>query len=141
METARVEIGRRDRLVLGDLQRSRDGEVLSMVVSAELKDLTARREVMAHYGNGFADLALFFSGLALKWRGWSGTKVYESVEGDLLFEAAHTGSHVELAFTLQDPSLHESWSVRGKLTLDPGEELTDVSEDLNELLMPPQPAP
>ncbi|TLM86291.1 hypothetical protein FDW83_00580 [Pseudarthrobacter sp. NamE2] len=113
-----------------------------MVVTAELKDLTARRGMVAHYGNGFADLAGFFADLAVNWRGWSGPKRYESVEGDLLLEAAHTGSHVELAFTLQDPSLHDIWSVRGKLTLDPGEELTDVSENLKELFAPPQrPAP
>ena len=41
METDGDEIGRRDRLLFGDLQRSRDGEVLSMVVTAELKDVTA----------------------------------------------------------------------------------------------------
>lgn len=68
--------------------------------------------------------------------------MYVSVEGDLSLEAAHTGSHVELAFTLQDPSFHDSWSVRGKLTLDPGEELTGISENLINLFAYPQrPAP
>ena len=75
METDRVEVGRRDQLVFGDLQRSRDGEVLSMVVTAELKDLTAHREVAAHYGNGFEDLARFLTGLAEHWRGWIGAKM------------------------------------------------------------------
>lgn len=64
--------------------------------------------------------------------------MYESLEGDLRLEAAHTGSHVELAFTLQDPSFHDSWSVRGKLTVNPGEELREVSEDLIDLLAPSQ---
>ena len=138
METAKVDVGRPERLTFGDVQRAPDGVVLSMVVAAELNGLTARREVVSHYKNGFNDLALFFTDLAEHWRGWSGTKNYRSVEGDLLLQADHTGSHVELHFTLQDPEFHNSWSAWGKLTLDAGEELTRVSEDLQNLFSPPQ---
>ncbi|WP_248761600.1 DUF6228 family protein [Pseudarthrobacter sp. SSS035] len=125
-----VEIGRRERLTFGDVQRGPDGELLSMSVSVELENLRARREVTAHYELGFADLCGFFTDLAGHWQGWSGTRAYKSLEGDLLLEAAHTGSHIELSFTLQDPSFHDSWSVRGKLTIDSGEELMRVTENL-----------
>ncbi|WP_426939102.1 DUF6228 family protein [Pseudarthrobacter sp. S3] len=138
METVRVEVGRPERLTFGDVQRGSDGVVLSMVVAAELNGLTARRDVVSHYKNGFDDLALLFTDLAEHWRGWSGTKDYRSIEGDLLLQADHTGSHVELHFTLQDSEFHNSWSARGKLTLDAGEELARVSEDLKKLFSPPQ---
>jgi hypothetical protein len=142
METATVEIGRSpERLILTDVQRGPDGVAFSMVVGVELGSLTTGREVVAHSRSGFADLPVFFADLAENWRGWSGTRTYESLEHDFLLEAVHTGSHVELSFTLQDPEFHGSWSVRGRLTLDAGEELTRVSADLKELLMPLQPAP
>lgn len=138
MGTDRVEVGRQKQIIFGELQRRPDGEVLSMVVAAELDGLTAGREVAAHYGNGFADLAVFFANLAENWRGWSGTRAYESLENDLLIDAVHTGSHVELSFTLHDPEVPGSWSLRVKLTLDAGEELTRASKDLKELFAPPQ---
>ncbi|WP_455834108.1 DUF6228 family protein [Pseudarthrobacter siccitolerans] len=138
MATDKVEVGRPERLTFSEVQRGPDGVALSMVVTVDLHALTAQREVASHYRNGLEDLSSFFADLAEHWRGWSGTRAHSSLEGDLLLEAAHTGSHVELHFTLQDPSFHDSWSVRGKLTLDPGEELTAVSENLIDLLEPPQ---
>jgi hypothetical protein len=103
-----------------------------------LDNLKARRVVAASYVSGFADLTSFFTSLADHWRGWSGTRTYESIEHDLLLEAAHTGSHVELRFTLQDPQFHDAWSVRGKLTLDAGEELTRAGEEIQELFSTPK---
>lgn len=131
-----VEVGRTQRLTFGDLRREPGGQLLSMTVAVELESLTARREVAASYVSGFADLVGFFTSLVENWRGWSGTRNYESLEHDLLLEAAHTGSHVELWFTLQDPQFHDVWSVRGKLTLDAGEELTRTGEDIQELFRP-----
>ncbi len=142
METTRAEIGRPpERLIFTDVQRGPDGVALSMVVAVELGSLTAGRAVIAPYENGCADLAVYVADLAENWRGWSGTKAYESFEHDFLLSAVHTGSHVELRFTLQDPEFHDAWTVGGKLTLDPGEELTRVSEDLTELLMQERPVP
>lgn len=129
----KVEVGHSQRLIFEDVKRSQGGEPESMLVSVELKDLKGRREVVALYGKGFDDLSEFFEGLAGQWSGWQGFKSYESLEGDLLLEAEHTGSHVELSFALQDPSFPETWCVRGRLTLEPGEELTQVSTALNAL--------
>lgn len=132
----KVDIGRTQRLTFGDLRRDTGGQVLSMTVTVELESLTARREVAASYVSGFSDLAGFFTRLAASWRGWSGTQTYESIEHDLLLEATHTGSHVELRFTLQDPQFHDVWAVRGKVTVDAGEELTRAGEDIQELFGP-----
>lgn len=120
-------------LTFGDLRREPSGEITAVTVN--LENLRARREV---YLYAFTDLTGFFAGLAENWRGWSGTRNYESIEHDLLLEATHTGSHVELHFTLQDPSFHDEWCVRGKLTLDAGEELRRASEDIKDLFGPPQ---
>nr|WP_285247750.1 DUF6228 family protein [Pseudarthrobacter sp. efr-133-R2A-89] len=133
----KVEVGRPQRLTFGDLRREPGGQVLSMTVTVELESLTARREVVASYVSGFADLAGFFTDLGENWRGWIGTRTYESIEHDLLLEAVHTGSHVELHFTLQNLEASSSWSLRGKLTLDAGEELMRGSDDLRELLSHP----
>lgn len=138
MAMDKVEVGRTQRITFGDLRREPGGQMLSMTVTVELASLTARRQVTASYVSGFADLAGFFTSLVENWRGWSGTRTYESIEHDLLLEAAHTGSHVELRFTLQDPQFHDAWSVRGKLTLDAGEELTCAGEDIQELFSPPK---
>lgn len=98
----KVEVGHAQRIIFEDVKRSPVGE--SMVVSVELRDLAARREVAAHYGNGFDDLSKFFNDLAEHWsRGWQGVKAYSSLERDLRLEAEHTGSHVELSFGLEDP--------------------------------------
>lgn len=134
MATDNVEVGRPETLMLGDVQRESSGHVVGLTVTVELEDLRARRQV---YLYGFTDLTGFFAGLTENWRGWSGTRKYESIEHDLLLEAAHTGSHVELRFTLQDPGFQDEWFVRGKLTLEAGEELTRASEDIKDLFSPP----
>lgn len=143
MEFPRVEVGGPSaRLIFTEVHRGPDGVPFSILVAVELGALTAGREVTSHYASGFDDLVLFFADLADSWRGWDGTRTYESMEHDLKLEATHTGSHVELHVTLQDPESSSIWSVRGKLTLAAGEELTRASEDLRGLLgHPPAQAP
>lgn len=133
----KVEIGHTQRLIFEDVERSPVGELESIVVSVELQGLAARREVAAHYGNGFDDLSKFFNDLAEHWFGWRGIKSYSSLERDLQLEAEHTGSHVELTFDLHDPEFpgtSGSWRVRGQLTLEVGEELTQISNAMDEFM-------
>ncbi|MGY4544154.1 hypothetical protein ACVWY0_004097 [Arthrobacter sp. UYNi723] len=130
---ATVRIGRSQRITFDEVSRGSDGEVNSMLVAVELTDLKGHREVAAHYASGFQDLNEFFEDLVEHWTGWPGTKTYTSLEGDLRLTANHTG-HVKLGFTLQDPSFPETWSLRGQLTLDAGEELTQASEAMKRLL-------
>lgn len=121
-----VTIGRSQRITFDEVSRGSDGAAIGMFVEVELTDLKGRREVAAHYASGFHDLSEFFEDLAEHWTGWPGAKTYRSQEGDLQLTASHTG-HVELGFTLQDPSFPEAWSLRGQLTLDAGEELTQAN--------------
>lgn len=135
MATDKVDVGGPGKLTFGDLRREPSGEITGVTVTVDMESLRARREV---YLYGFTDLTGFFAGLAENWRGWNGTRNYESIEHDLLLEATHTGSTVELLFTLQDPSFPDARCVRGKLTLGAGEELTRVSEDIKDLFSPPR---
>lgn len=133
----KVEIGHTQRLIFEDVKRSSVGELESMVVSVELQDLAARREVAAYYGNGFDDLLNFFKDLADHWSGWRGIKSYSSLERDLQLEAEHRGSHVELTFDLHDPEFpgtSGTWCLRGQLTLEPGEELTRINNALDRVM-------
>ncbi|MBO1266445.1 hypothetical protein J1902_00355 [Arthrobacter sp. PO-11] len=83
----KVVIGRSQQLTFEVVQRGSDGEATSLLVSVTLKDLSGHRKVAAHYGKGFDDLSEFFEDLAGHWKGWPGTKSYESLEGDLLLSA------------------------------------------------------
>jgi Family of unknown function (DUF6228) len=131
----KVVVGHSNRIVFDEVKRGDDSEMLSLRVSVELEDLTASRRITPHYANAFDDLRDFFEDLAAHWTGWTGSKHYESLERDLNLRAEHNG-HIQLMFILEDPSFPEEWSVRGKVTLEPGEELTRVSEDIRLLLGP-----
>jgi hypothetical protein len=101
----------------------------SVLVTIAEGDLSARHVVYGASSDGFDSLAAFFTGLAHDWRGWEGERVYESLEHDLRFAAEHDG-HVRLKVRLWQSSDPDGWSVETRLTLEPGEELARVAEDL-----------
>lgn len=138
MAAEKAEMGQPPQLTFANVRRETSGEIAGVTVSVALEGLSARREVYLYTS---ADLRRYFNGLATAWRGWSGTRTYESIEGELLLEARHTGSHVELHFTLQDRLSPKGWCIRGKLTLDAGEELSRASEDIQALFAAPARSP
>ncbi|MGH9198400.1 MAG: DUF6228 family protein, partial [Acidimicrobiia bacterium] len=98
--------------------------------------LSASRTVFYGYTTGFRDLADLFGQLATDWRGWSGVRVWESIEGDLKIEARHQHGHVQLRVTLRHQLINrgnEGWSATADLTLEPGEQLSRIAEDLRTL--------
>lgn len=101
----------------------------SVLVTITESDLTASRVVQGACSGGLDSLAAFFVGLANDWRGWEGERVYESLEHDLRLAAEHDG-HVRLKVRLWQSSDPNGWSVETRLTLEPGEELARVAEDL-----------
>lgn len=130
---ATVTIGRSQQITFSEPIRDSEGEATEVLVAVELPGIRGHRQVAAHYARGFQELAQFFEDLAEHWTGWPGTKTYRSLEGDLQFAASHTGSQIELGFTLQDPEFPETWSLRGRLTLDAGEELSRTAEAIKML--------
>ena len=119
-------------LRFGDVRRARDGSVEYVTAVLEVGGLNARAEVVRNYAQGFDDLVEFFKQLAHDWRGWTGERVWESVEGELLIVAAHRG-HVELDVHLREGA-HRRWSARSTLLIEPGEELSSGARDLADLL-------
>jgi hypothetical protein len=109
---AEVQLGTDDqglRLVADDPGRNREH------IIAELRStgLLATRRVYHGYTQGFSDLANFFAELAADWRGWEGSRSWESVEGDLRVEAQHKFGHVQLRVTVRayGAGLGQRWMV------------------------------
>lgn len=99
--------------------------------------LSASKTVYAHDGSGWRDLTDFFAGLASDWRGWPGVREWASIESDLKIAAGHRYGRVQLQVTLRR-DLAE-WGKRGltacaDLTLEPGEQLSRVAAELQELV-------
>lgn len=105
----------------------------SVLATLRLDGLEAKRRVANNYATGFQDLADFFAGLADDWRGWTGARRWESLEGDLTINARHQRSHVVLKIELRCDRFdwdNDGWRVVGDVTIDPGEQLSRVVRDL-----------
>ena len=116
-----------------DVVRGRDGAIVSVEVCLRVPRLEARSRVDAHYAAGFDDLVAFFGQLAADWRGWDGERTYESIGHDLRLTATHDG-YVRLAVQLWQESGPQGWSAAAVISLEPGEEMTRVAEDVAALL-------
>ena len=77
----------------------------------------------------------FFGSLASDWRGWQGTRRWESIEHHLAIEATvdHHG-HVALTFTLQRHYRPDAWSVTVTVSVDAGEEMTKLASRIDDFL-------
>jgi hypothetical protein len=63
----------------------------------------------------------FFADLAREWRGWSGEKIWQPIEGGLRLSARHDGlGHVTLRTTLQQDAYPDGWRFEATLKLDAG---------------------
>ena len=117
-----------------DVVRGRDGEIWSIEVCLRVPRLEARsRDYSANYAVGFDDLVAFFRQLAADWRGWDGERTYESIDQDLRLTATHDG-YVRLAVQLWQQGGRFGWSAAAVISLEPGEEMTQVAEDVAALL-------
>ena len=98
-------------------------------VSLARHDLKARR-LVSLYTNPTGIAALFRS-MADEWRGWSGPKSWESLEGEMALAAVHDGvGHITLRVALVNLDAGEPWKLETELELEPGalEALAKASE-------------
>lgn len=92
----------REGLTLFDVKRASSGKIWGCSARLAVPGLTAEKgRVSGHYALSFNDPIAYFDALAADWRGWQGTRVYESLERDLRLEATHEGSTVNLGVTLE----------------------------------------
>lgn len=108
-----------------------------LVAHVSVDGLSATKKVYAHYATGWRELAEFFKGLAVDWRGWSGTREWTSLESDLKLEARHEYGHVQLHVTLHNALAgwgNHGWKASADLTLEPGEQLSRVADEMRALV-------
>lgn len=132
---AEVRIGSADEYLLLTPDET-DPIVQTVVAELSSNGLHATRTVVHSYSSGFADLAEFFDQLARDWRGWDDVKSWRAAENDLNIEARHEYRHVQLRVTLRayGPGWgNDGWTATGSLTIDPGEQLSQIAADLGRL--------
>lgn len=106
-----------------------DGYISEFTVTANAEGLTATAPVLTTPGDGYG-LPGFMKQLADDFRGWEGIRSWRSLEDQLRVEAAwHDGGHVSLLFHMT-PSVYDKWAVTVEFTLEAGEELCRLGEDL-----------
>jgi Family of unknown function (DUF6228) len=116
-----------------------DGYVHHMLVEVSDDGISATSTATLE-GQGAENLVDFLVGLARDWQGWTGTRQWASMEGQLTLDASHdrTG-HVQVAVTLRrgrrtyDP---DAWSARVILTIEAGEQLRQLAQNADSLLHP-----
>jgi hypothetical protein len=93
---------------------------------------------LTFYVYDVAELVRYFRWLDQDWRGWSGERQYESVEGDLTLSASHVG-RIELSVALtgeaaRDISTLVGWTAQAIVGVEPGEELSRFVRDFDSLV-------
>ncbi|VXC37554.1 conserved hypothetical protein [Nocardioides sp. AX2bis] len=130
-----MEIGSASECLRLDVE-SDDPALGDLVAVLSVDGLSATKRVYLHPASGWSELEEFFAGLALDWRGWSGTREWTSLESDLSIEARYEYGHVQVRVTLSDALAgwgNHGWKATADLTLDPGEQLSQVAGDLQDL--------
>jgi hypothetical protein len=114
-----------------ELDRSGGGTVTVRVTEPGLV-AEKRIYIFSETGHPLAPIALFVREMATKWRGWSGDLTYESIEHNLEITAQHDG-HVRLNVNLRSDEA-AGWRVNTRLTVPPGEALTNAATRFTSLL-------
>lgn len=91
-------------------------------------DLSARLRVWGGYERSFEDLQAWAASLSADWRGWKGSKRYESLEHDLVIDAEHNG-HIQFDVTLEQTEPF-GWKVSHSLSIDAGEGLSNLVDSI-----------
>ncbi len=68
------------------------------------------------------DLILFFQDIASTWKGWEGIKMWQSVEGDICFDAIHDAVGyviLNVKMTKQD-GFAMGWALNGQIKVELG---------------------
>jgi hypothetical protein len=81
--------------------------------------LSAKRTIYSYfYEDAFIEL---FDYMATNWKGWTGEKTWESVEGELKLTATSDKlGHVTLLINLRNQNSEDNWAVQAPIFLDSG---------------------
>ena len=118
---------RQVRLAFSTFQRL-DHYTCGFIFTGDAADLSARVTVITETAGD--DLPGFVRELSENFRGWTGTRMWRSLEDQLRIDATwRSGGHVDLAFHLR-PSVYHHWTATIEITLEAGEELRNLGEEL-----------
>ena len=92
--------------------------------------MTCDSDVVSYGGDGFA---AFFASLAHDWRGWKGTRAWNTLEHGLSINATHTGNRVELLIVLRRDDMPDAWEAHVPILVAPGESLPRLASASREL--------
>jgi len=109
------------------------GTPAQAVAVLALSGLHAVTAIQEHWSGGFEDLAQFFGSMEKSWRGWRGTRSWESLEGELRLTATHHGGVIQLRVTIRRFAFdrgNDGWTAEGDLVIEPGEELTRITREV-----------
>ena len=101
-----------------------------LVIELRAETLSATARI---YALEFRDLAEYFDTLVTDWRGWEGSRVWRSLEGDLEISAEHH-RHVLLRITLRGDVYRSDWRATATVELDPGQQLSEAASDVRALV-------
>lgn len=118
-------------LMVRALSRGDDGLVDRAEFVLFDENVRGRTVVGGHYSDSFVPLAVWAEGLAEGWRGWSGERAYESLDGDVTLTALHHGSRIGIDVDLRGSSHPEAWRMRVWLSIEAGEEFARVARAIS----------
>lgn len=99
-------------------------------VRIEADGLSCSRGALMYGDDG---ISAFFGGLAQDWRGWDGTRHWNTIEQELTIDASHSGRRIELVFTLFRDFGPSSWRVVLAISIPPDESLDRLASDVQAL--------
>jgi hypothetical protein len=110
------------------IKSAQDGALLELLAptrtgtfSAHLRGAGFEGRVEVYEHEPPVHLAAFFRDLATHWRGWSGEKQWDSLEGQLSLKATSDSmGHTHLLVRLRSGPLYD-WDIRGTLLLEAGQ--------------------
>lgn len=108
-----------------------DSDFGMLVVDIRADGLTCEEGALSLRGDG---LDAFLASLAADWRGWDGTRRWDTIKQELTIEATHHGRRAELLFTVRPPEYKpDAWQVRFPVFVAPGESLARLAKAATEL--------
>jgi len=105
--------------------------VLDFEVHIDGPGLTVRGWTRTWGSDGLDD---FFEKMDADFRGWRGVRHWQSMEGNLVIDATHTGHHVALDVSLSSDYRSAPWKVIIPAIVSPGEELRQLAADVRDFV-------
>ena len=132
MDTSLVIEGHSHRVLIHSLAYADEGWLDQFTIQLEGEGFAAKAVVSSP--NSGPELIGFFQGLESNWRGWEGSKVWRTFEGELAISAKMSAQgRVAISFTLHTPVHDEGWSGQVTVALYAGE-LQSLAAKVSEFL-------